>query len=570
MKNKVLISNYYFDIKNIIKRKKISKYKISRLDLDKKNSNFIFYNDKKSLKIYSRNCDHAGGKLITTKNNEIKCPLHGWIFDLENGKYNNGIIKKELKYNQDKNNIYIDDIKSNIEFTKFNVKLDLEIEFLNHACLYFKNKNFSFATDPWLLGPAFTSGWWLFKKTPIDAFDKLNSCNFIYISHNHPDHLHPLTLSKIRKDMIFITPNFISNSSSKYLQSLGFKNIVCLEFGKEYINKQIKTSFSILKSGDFREDSGLYFSYGQFSSILTVDSNSLNFYDLPKNITLLCSSFAGGASGYPLCFDNLNENQKIAISKRNLTAIRMMNSKYIESTNPKYYLPYAGFFKEKAQRDKFIKKNNIKNKITDYKEANSNNKYKLINIDKFTYLKFKGDNLIKKYKNTSKRYYIDSSVDNYIKHKKLLYGKIDSKIIFDYFKNSKFINKNLILILELSDDNFDKIYKTFVVNFSKTKIEVINFNKKFNINTYKYDKNNRLLSIVVRKESLLEIIYNFLPWEDMLIGFQTRIKRIPDIYNSDFWFHFSNVYIKETAVRSLNNCNSCEKIIQKIYSNQKS
>ena len=143
------------------------------------------------------------------------------------------------------------------------------------------------------------------KKSPKDAFKKLNDCDFIFISHNHPDHLHPLTLEKIDKTKIIITPNFKSNSTKNYLLSLGFKKIIALDFGYEYFCDQIKFNLAILKSGDFRDDSGIYFSNGIFQAIFSVDSNFLNFLQLPKNISLLASSFAGGASGYPVCFENI-------------------------------------------------------------------------------------------------------------------------------------------------------------------------------------------------------------------------------------------------------------------------
>ena len=42
-----------------------------------------------------------------------------------------------------------------------------------------------------------------------------------------------------------------------------------------------------------------------------------------------------------------------------------------------------------------------------------------------------------------------------------------------------------------------------------------------------------------------------LPWEDLLIGFQTKIKRFQDIYNVDFWYHFTNIY--EENSKKLNN-----------------
>jgi len=43
--------------------------------------------------------------------------------------------------------------------------------------------------DPWLTGPAFARGWWLLHQPPPDAWERLFSADFIYISHIHSDHL---------------------------------------------------------------------------------------------------------------------------------------------------------------------------------------------------------------------------------------------------------------------------------------------------------------------------------------------------------------------------------------------
>jgi CMP-N-acetylneuraminate monooxygenase len=75
------------------------------------------------------------------------------------------------------------------------------------------------------VGSAFNNGWWLKYESPENAFEELNSCDFIFISHTHPDHLHEESLSKIRRDMVMYTTNFESKSSEEHLKSLGFKNI---------------------------------------------------------------------------------------------------------------------------------------------------------------------------------------------------------------------------------------------------------------------------------------------------------------------------------------------------------
>ena len=49
---------------------------------------------------------------------------------------------------------------------------------------------------------------------------------------------------------------------------------------------------------------------------LDVDSNSINFDKFPK-VDVYGSSFGGGASGYPLMFDNYSTKEKVEIINRN-------------------------------------------------------------------------------------------------------------------------------------------------------------------------------------------------------------------------------------------------------------
>jgi len=68
--------------------------------------NFIIFQNKDNINIYSRRCDHAGGKIISKDGSAI-CPIHMWKFDPSTGFYNNGIKKKAVEYSVDRNFIKI-------------------------------------------------------------------------------------------------------------------------------------------------------------------------------------------------------------------------------------------------------------------------------------------------------------------------------------------------------------------------------------------------------------------------------------------------------------------------------
>ena len=183
---------------------------------------------------------------------------------------------------------------------------EVKITHIGHAGLHISSGNFSIVTDPWLIGPAFMTGWWLSKEAKKKYFDLVDKADIIYISHNHPDHLHPETLSYFNKQKLVITPNFQSKSSEKMLKTLKFDPMV-LDFKDVYKFEDKNIFISILKSGDFRDDSGLYININGFKILLTVDANHLNSGILPTNVDLLATSFASGASGFPLSFMNYNE-----------------------------------------------------------------------------------------------------------------------------------------------------------------------------------------------------------------------------------------------------------------------
>jgi len=526
---------------------------------------FIF-KKKKNYSIYDRKCDHSGGKLMfNTSNKKISCPLRDWEFDIEKGCYKNiSQAKKKLEFKIEKNYLHTKLNKEKILITKYKKKDNTKITFINHACLHVSSGKMNFAIDPWAIGPAFCNGWWLAKKSPKETFEILDKCDFIFISHNHPDHLHALTLSNIDKNKLILTPNFKSQSTSKYLKSLGFRNVKPLEFNYEYQNKEKNFSLVVLKSGDFRDDSGILFSTNDFTSLFTVDSNFLNFHNLPKDLTVLASSFAGGASAYPVCFDNFTNLKKKSIISRNLKSLKLLNQSVLINTKPKHFLPYAGFFKESKKYDIKIKKINKKNKILDYKIFCEKNKINLLNVDQHQIFEFSNNELKKKYKHTNfikdqdEKFYYD------ITNKK--YSSIEKEKIHNYFLNSNFTD-NLILIIELTDRKRNENYIKFSVDFRNVSIKM-----KFNLENeickdlknLHLKTNARILNLNIRAEAFNEIIENKLPWEDLLIGFHCRVNRYPDIYNSNFWYHFTNKYITEGASRQKKDCNTCNAIVQRL------
>lgn len=514
-------------------------------DGNSQDENFLYFRNGDNIKVYDRVCDHNGGRL-SLKEDGASCPLHGWKLDLSSGSYVDvSCAKKPLleinEYEFDSPLVNIPLVKSRLAGQNWMSNKSTEIRFINHACLLIKMGEVTFATDPWIDGSAFCNGWWLAKSSPSDAFEVLNQCDFIYISHNHPDHLHPGSLSEVRKDMPILTADFASGSTKDYLHKLGFRNVYAMDFVSSLIDSEREIQFTILKSGDFRDDSGLFIQHGEFKCLLTVDSNFLNFGKLPT-VDVLCSSFAGGASGFPLCFENYSEKDKKVVVTRNRGAIKATNISTIKFCQPSYFMPYAGFFTEAAERDAYIKARNIKNSVEDYESICASNGASLLNVNQEQVFIFQGSELMTRRQDDKKK--MDSSSLGVIsKHNDNEIDRMLTDIVINYFDNCDY-KDDLLLDLRPVDDDFKSEGIGFRLDFSSSCYSKFDCNAVGeNIEKQAADHGLRYLQIKVRRAELLDVVMNGKPWEDLSIGFQCRIYRNPNVYNSDFWFYFTNVYI---------------------------
>lgn len=519
------------------------------------------------VRVYDRVCDHNGGRLIS-RSGEMKCPLHGWTFDPVRGSYTNVECRKvplldeelvpgceTLSFNLGRRSRVLN------EFGRAHA---VTVRFLNHACLVVTTPSCKFALDPWIVGPAFCTGWSLAAPSPADSFEELNGCDFIYVSHNHPDHLHPQTLARIDKSIPILTPDFASGSTRTYLEDLGFERIVTLGFTEQAVDAQAEFSVSILKSGDFRDDSGLLVQSGRFSALFSVDSNYIDFFRFPRDLTLLCSSFAGGASGFPLCFDPYDEAEKMRILTRNRNAVRATNNQMLALSRPKYFLAYAGFFAEAADRDTYVRERNAKNQITDYQQNCDRNGVALLNVREHDEYRFEGDALAAR-RNTGAAPIADLPPEEYIRAQKSAFADFDREYVRHYFENSGF-SGDLHLIVSLTDDGFGDAGETFSVSFSGGRRPEVRFDEPVPDLSGLHDRlGGNVKHIRVRRDAFLRVIGERLPWEDMSIGFQCRIDRVPNVYNSAFWYHFTNVYVKSGVTRAMAGCGACETLHQSVF-----
>lgn len=170
--------------------------------------------------------------------------------------------------------------------------------------------------------------------------------DFIYLTHSHPDHYDPTTLSLFNKKTPIMIANFKNKYFEKSLRSIGFNNIFT-----SYDNKGIrlngKDKAFIYPAETTEElDSLGYFEIDNYK-ILNVNDNIENFNQCEKvknnflNIDIALLPYCGFGE-YPICYDSLSKKQKKIEGLKKIKQTEKNFLKYIEVIKPKYVLPFAG------------------------------------------------------------------------------------------------------------------------------------------------------------------------------------------------------------------------------------
>jgi len=524
--------------------------------------------------LVSQVCDHAAGRLIVRAGQDVAvCPLHGWTLDLETLRYRNvGVTKQRLAFSQNGPRLEFTTEQQRLvfPFPAAPVADPLTVRFITHATLLIEAGGMRVMTDPWLIGPAFLTGWWLQHAPKDDCLDLLASCDAIYISHNHPDHCHLETLSLVARDKPILVPQFTSGSAASLLQAQGFTNVMPLPFRDVFAVGSSGLELSMLKSGDFRDDSGLFVRYGDRTVLLTVDSKNLNGGVLPEGVDLLMTSFAGGASGYPLCFDIYDEDTKRKLATRNRRTVFSALKDTVRKVQPRVYAPYAGYFTEAASRDGYIRTRNEKNSVQSVNDLVQSVMPETRCVDPtdtdLIRLHPDGTAEVSRHERAPLYEISPTHVDTWIHDFQSANADLDPDHVMRYFEASGF-RDDFEVYVQPTDDEFQPLGDGYLVDFSGPH-PAVSLHAPAELRAI-YDARveagaKRREYVRVRQAPFTYVVNKMMPWEDLSIGFQCRIDRSPDTYNSDFWFHFTNTYITKSFARYDLPCTSCESILHSL------
>lgn len=243
----------------------------------------------------------------------------------------------------------------------------MRITYFANACVLVEEKGTKILCDPWLIDGVYYGSWFHYpplKVAPEDFFD----CNFIYISHIHPDHLDAASLALFPKTITILIHDFADKYVRGLIQKLGFQTIIEVAHKEEfrasddltlkilaadncdpylcgrYLHCTVPSPYEKTKQIDtlavFKGEKHIAINTNDCPYALAKTVCDDLVLDYPK-IDFLLVGYRG-AGPYPQCFENLNSRQKMEAALSHSEQMMQQGMNYIKHLRPVYFLPFAG------------------------------------------------------------------------------------------------------------------------------------------------------------------------------------------------------------------------------------
>jgi UDP-MurNAc hydroxylase len=198
--------------------------------------------------------------------------------------------------------------------------------------------------DPWVEGDVFNNGWRLYSPTKLQSNDYSN-IDFIWFSHEHPDHFYPPNIKKIPKEYRGnITVLYQKTNDRKVLnfcKALGFKVAELPHHTWVTIAEKTEVMCGPVGLGDswlcFKNKNGVYLNLND-CPVTNVERAEYikSRLNLDQPVEVIFGQFSpGGWTGNQDDIESLNRRKKAK-----LDSLKMQ----VSSFQSKFSIPFASFF----------------------------------------------------------------------------------------------------------------------------------------------------------------------------------------------------------------------------------
>jgi hypothetical protein len=150
--------------------------------------------------------------------------------------------------------------------------MDIGFDTIGNATVICYDQTPVLVTDPWIIGTPYFGSWALSHEIPLEQFEAIRKCEYVWISHGHPDHLIQDSLNLL-KDKKILLPDHVGNRIYHDLKEQGFD----VHIIKDQVWTKLSDHVKVLCLSDYNQDATLLI---DINGRLVVNMNDSSAYGL--------------------------------------------------------------------------------------------------------------------------------------------------------------------------------------------------------------------------------------------------------------------------------------------------
>jgi UDP-MurNAc hydroxylase len=221
----------------------------------------------------------------------------------------------------------------------------MRVVYYGQACTLIEAAGRRILTDPWLTEGAYSGTWFhthLLAEAGITPETITKNVDYIFLSHEHEDHLDPETLRHFPRDIPVLICRFPTSKFRDYLRELGLTNVRELVSGQP-LDLGDGLDVTIFGSAEYTNDAAILVSADGHVVFNETDCK-LGYRELEivrdRKIDLGFFMFSG-ANWYPMLYENPPEVKLEQVRRRRRSLLRGFVER-VKLTRPRFAVPAAG------------------------------------------------------------------------------------------------------------------------------------------------------------------------------------------------------------------------------------
>jgi hypothetical protein len=219
----------------------------------------------------------------------------------------------------------------------------VKVSFVTHASIILDSNGTRILSDPWWQEPCFGVQWWTFPDPRLDLVEEA-PIDYIYVSHGHHDHFHPVTLARLDRRSKLLVSSELDLTAP--LRRLGFQVIEVAPDSELELECGSKIRIMPTHGGDtlFAIDDGKEVCLNLNDALHSAPRETQDkFVELlrqlyPRIDYVFCGY--GTASHFPNCYVIPGKDQEKTAIKRQVHFNRQW-ARLIHQLKPRYAFPFA-------------------------------------------------------------------------------------------------------------------------------------------------------------------------------------------------------------------------------------